>query len=65
MEVNGERVYFPNGRAQMVGGRVLVPLRGVMEQMGAYVTWDADSRLVTARREIPTSKCESAIEPLV
>jgi len=30
VEVNGERVYFPNARPQMVGGRVLVPLRGVM-----------------------------------
>ena len=50
VEVNGERVYFPNGRAQMVGGRVLVPLRGVMEQIGAYVNWDPGTRMVTARR---------------
>jgi hypothetical protein len=50
VEVNGERVYFPNTRPQMVGGRVLVPLRGVMEQIGAYVNWDPASRMVTAQR---------------
>lgn len=50
VEVNGERVYFPNARPQMIGGRVLVPLRGVMEQIGAYVQWDPSTRMVTANR---------------
>jgi hypothetical protein len=50
VEVNGQRVYFPAARPQMVGGRVLVPLRGVLEQLGAYVDWDSGSRMVTARK---------------
>jgi hypothetical protein len=48
--VNGQPVAFENARPQMIGNRVLVPLRGVMEQLGAYVQWDPMSHTVTATR---------------
>lgn len=46
--LNGQPVEFENIGPRQVQGRVLVPLRGVLEQMGAQVGWDADSRTVTA-----------------
>jgi hypothetical protein len=50
VEVDGQRVFFNNARPQMISGRVMVPLRGVLEQMGAYVQWDSSTRMVTARK---------------
>jgi len=51
VQLNGNIVYFPNEQAQYVNGRVLVPLRGVFEQMGATVRWDSYSQTVTARKD--------------
>ncbi len=48
--VDGEPVKFPGIGPQRVGGRVLVPLRGVMEKLGAYVGYDPATRTVTATR---------------
>src|ERR1051326_7591221 len=48
--VNGQPVAFNGARPAMIGGRVLVPLRGVMEQLGAYVQWDAATRSVMANK---------------
>ncbi|MHB1001075.1 MAG: copper amine oxidase N-terminal domain-containing protein [Armatimonadota bacterium] len=48
--VNGTQVQFRGVGAQVIGGRVLVPLRGVLEQMGAFVGWDAPSRTVIVQR---------------
>lgn len=48
--VNGQQVIFPGARPIQANGRVLVPLRGVMEQMGAYVDWQAATRTVTATK---------------
>ena len=50
VEVNGQPVYFRDAQPQMLGGRVMVPLRGVLEQLGAYVDWDSGSRTVSARK---------------
>jgi hypothetical protein len=44
--VNGESVQFRGVQPQMVGGRVLVPLRGVFEKMNAFVGWDSATRTV-------------------
>lgn len=49
VEVDGQLVQFEYGRPQMIGGRVMVPLRGVLERLGAYVDWNASTRTVTAR----------------
>lgn len=48
VSVNGTPVRFEGTGPQMVGGRVLVPLRGVFEQMGADVEWDASTQSILA-----------------
>jgi len=50
VQVDGNPVYFAGTAPQYVNGRVLVPLRGVFEQMGASVSWDPANRLVSAIR---------------
>jgi len=46
---NGTRLDF-DVPAQIVGGRVMVPLRGMFEAMGATVDWDAATQTATAVR---------------
>jgi hypothetical protein len=48
VRVNGSEVNFLNALPQMIDGRVLVPLRGVFEQMGATVGWEPASQTVIA-----------------
>jgi hypothetical protein len=48
--VNGSPVHFFNTQPRMMEGRVLVPLRGVLEKMGARVGWDQPTQTVTADR---------------
>lgn len=48
--VDGSPVMFRGVGPQEVNGRVLVPLRGVLEQMGAYVDWQPAGQLVTATK---------------
>ena len=50
VQVDGQPVYFANTQPQYINGRVLVPLRGVFEQMGANVTWDQATRMVMATK---------------
>src|SRR5437773_4695906 len=50
VKVNGERIRFQGVGPQEVNGRVLVPLRCVLEQMGATVTWDQNTRTVLANK---------------
>ena len=45
--VSGERLYLPNQCPVIVGGRTLVPVRGVFEHIGFKVDWDPVSRQVT------------------
>lgn len=47
--VDGQMVPFDQP-PMMVGGRVLVPLRGVFEYLGATVQWDPANNLVSAQR---------------
>lgn len=48
--VRNERVRFDRVQPIRVGRRVLVPLRGVFEKMGATVRYDARRNRVLARR---------------
>jgi hypothetical protein len=48
--IDGEPVKFTGIGPQRVEGRVLVPLRGVMEKLGAYVSYQASTRTVTATK---------------
>jgi hypothetical protein len=46
--VDGQQVHFDSASPRYMNGRVLVPLRGVFEHMGANVDWDAANRTVIA-----------------
>jgi hypothetical protein len=48
--VDDDAVAFPDQGPVMRGSRVMVPLRGVFEKMGATVNWDRASNTVTANR---------------
>ncbi|MCW5935816.1 MAG: hypothetical protein KIT11_00725 [Fimbriimonadaceae bacterium] len=50
VQVDGERVYFKTEQPQMVRGRILVPLRGVLEKLGAKVSWEDRTETATAER---------------
>ncbi|MEZ0326448.1 MAG: stalk domain-containing protein [Fimbriimonas sp.] len=50
VEVNGQPVRFNNAEPRYIDGRVLVPLRGVFENMGANVQWHPETRSVTAQK---------------
>lgn len=54
--VNGNPVMFSGQGPIESQGRVLVPLRGVLEQLGAYVNYDS------ARREVKATRNQSQIE---
>jgi hypothetical protein len=48
--INGAPVRFMGTQPMAVRGRVMVPLRGVLEQMGAFVGWDPATRTVFAQK---------------
>lgn len=50
VSVNGEPVAFTGIGPQQVQGRVMVPLRGVLEKLGAFVDWVPSTRSVVASR---------------
>jgi len=46
--VDGKTVQFQGQQPTMVNNRVMVPVRGVFEEMGVHVEWDAAAREVHA-----------------
>lgn len=50
VNVNGEPVEFASGEPVESAGRILVPLRGVFEKLGASVSYDTESRMIHAVR---------------
>lgn len=50
VEVDGSPVRFDDAAPKMTGGRVLVPLRAVLEKMGAEIKFDPATSVVTAIR---------------
>ena len=50
LTINGAPVRFTGTQPMVVRGRVMVPLRGVLEQMGAFVGWDSVTRTVFAQK---------------
>ncbi len=48
--IDGDPVKFPDTQPMMVASRILVPMRGVFERMGAQLRWDQAMRQVTAER---------------
>ncbi|HLK55332.1 MAG TPA: copper amine oxidase N-terminal domain-containing protein [Chthonomonadaceae bacterium] len=49
--VNGERVRFEDVGPMEVDGRVLVPVRGVLEQLGADISWQPDTQRIIASND--------------
>jgi len=49
--VNGTPVYFADVQPMMMNQRVMVPLRGVFEQMGAGIDWNEAMQQVTAKTD--------------
>ncbi len=52
--VNGQSVQFTGTGPQRIDGRIMVPLRGVMEKIGAEVKWEGATRTVSAIRGTST-----------
>jgi hypothetical protein len=50
VNINGQPVRFSNIGPQQVSGRVMVPVRGIFESLGAFVGFDPARQLVTASR---------------
>jgi copper amine oxidase-like protein len=50
VRVNGDRVRFPAAQPVRSGGRVLIPLRAVVESLGAQVDWDPATQTITGRK---------------
>src|SRR5437870_2973936 len=50
VRVNGALVRFGDVRPQTLEGRVMVPLRGILERLGAAVMWNAEDRSLIATR---------------
>ncbi len=50
VNVNGQPVVFGAVGPQQVNGRVLVPLRGVLERLGAFVGYEASTKTITANK---------------
>ena len=48
MQINGEYIDFTGAEPEIVGGRTMVPMRGVLDALGATVDYDHPSKTVTA-----------------
>jgi cytochrome c2 len=64
--MNGRMMHFDTP-PMMMGGRVMVPMRGVFEHMGARVKWDDRTRTVTGTRsgrevELTVGKPEAVVD---
>jgi hypothetical protein len=50
VKVNGKDVVFPGTKPQTITGRMMVPVRGVFEAIGAYVEYNPVLHRVAAKR---------------
>ena len=48
--LDGERIAFADTQPMMVASRILVPMRGVFEKLGAELHWDPSLKQVSAER---------------
>jgi hypothetical protein len=51
VQYNGQSIAFTDAKPKMTGGRVLVPLRAVLEGMGVDVRFDPATNLITATQQ--------------
>ncbi len=50
VRVNGTVIKFPDGQPMTMKGRVMIPLRGVFEAIGAVVEYDSQVRKIVAHK---------------
>jgi Copper amine oxidase N-terminal domain len=50
VEVDGKALTFADNAPMIYRGRVMVPMRGIFEAIGAYVEYDPASHIITAKR---------------
>ena len=53
--IDGIPVNFPDQAPVIVDGRILVPVRGVFEDLGFYVNWNENTKMVILRRIVSIS----------
>ena len=53
VELDGKAIEF-DVNPEIIGGRTLVPLRKIFEEIGALVKWDGETRTVSARKNSKT-----------
>jgi hypothetical protein len=51
VRVDGNPLTFQYGQPRYINGRVLVPMRGIFEKLGASVNWDRSTQMVSANRD--------------
>lgn len=51
VEVNGTPASYDGTAPKVVKGRVLVPVRGTLDQFGVTMNWDPDSQVFTAEKD--------------
>ena len=54
VQVNGAVVNFGGAQPTRMGGRVLVPMRGIFEALGAMVQWNPVTQAINAQRDATT-----------
>ena len=59
--IDGNQLDFPDQGPRLLGGRVVVPMRGIFEKLGASVEWNQEENMVVATRgetriEMPIGK---------
>ncbi len=52
--IDGRSLYFPGVGPEMVQSRVMVPMRGIFQALGANVSWDGPTQTVNADRQQTT-----------
>jgi hypothetical protein len=67
VRLDGEYVHFEGAAPVMAGSRVLVPLRGLFERMGATVSWSQAQRTVSIQHddkviELPIGKMQARVD---
>lgn len=63
VQVNGKNVTFPNASPAVINGRTMVPMRAVLETLGAEVDYDGETKTVQAKLGDVSSPTSSAPTP--
>ncbi len=54
VSINGSNINFSNTEPQIINGRTMVPVRSVLENIGVDVSWNSDTKTVTAKNSDTT-----------